>query len=343
MLCRVIAFVFLMGSMSATLVAQDTESTADGETAARRGQTAERNRLWAEAQQLASEGKRAKAIQVGEAVLAIERRLHVDAHKELAVTLEWLAHRSLDKSDAAKASNFAAELWRVQEALLGKDHWQTVNARLLLDYANKLGLATPAVLRDMVAIEAESESLSAGKKYTESAAKLRELLLLEQQVLGNDHPFCGETWYYIANKLAAAEQYRHAETAAKRAFENRMRHLGDRHPDTAQSAWLVALSRIRQGNHAQALDPLVLARDIWRSTGHLEDQAWMDSWRGDSLVALDQTREASIAYRSAVDVFRQLGNSDGEARHLKKLADLDGSIDLVSERNGIWEREDTAK
>ena len=109
MLCRVIAFVFLMGSMSATLVAQDTESTADGETAARRGQTAERNRLWAEAQQLASEGKRAKAIQVGEAVLAIERRLHVDAHKELAVTLEWLAHRSLDKSDAAKASNFAAD------------------------------------------------------------------------------------------------------------------------------------------------------------------------------------------------------------------------------------------
>ena len=201
MLCRVIAFVFLMGSMSATLVAQDTESTADGETAARRGQTAERNRLWAEAQQLASEGKRAKAIQVGEAVLAIERRLHGDAHKELAVTLEWLAHRSLDKSDAAKASNFAAELWRVQEALLGKDHWQTVNARLLLDYANKLGLATPAVLRDMVAIEAESESLSAGKKYTESAAKLRELLLLEQQVLGNDHPFCGETWYYIANKF----------------------------------------------------------------------------------------------------------------------------------------------
>ncbi len=118
---------------------------------------------------------------------------------------------------------------------------------------------------------------------------------------------------------------------------------GDKHPDTASVAFLLAKSLISQKKHEEALRPLEEAASIWKATEQLVDAAWMHSWRGDSLAALNRKPEAATAYTAGLAEFRELAHADGEATILKRLADLDGSADLKVERDRLWKEALTAR
>ncbi|WP_013630017.1 CHAT domain-containing protein [Rubinisphaera brasiliensis] len=327
--------------------------TVNAQQEATRGQTAtdelrearlaERDKLWAQAQQLASDGKVEAVIAAGEKVLSLERTLFGDTHEELTGTLEWLSNQNLAQQKMQSAEKHAAELLRVQEQLHGKAGWQTASARWYLDYIQKLSKVEPETLAKMLAIEAEYNRLLADGKHAEAAEKILELVPLEEEALGKEHPFIANTLSLRADRLLAAEEFPAAEVAAERALAIRRKHLGDRHPDTANAAWLLALSRIRQEKHAEALEPLELARDGWRSGGRKVYAAWTDSFRGVSLAALGRKVEAKTAYHQALDSFRELGHPEGEAIHLKRLADLDGSVNLKEERDRLWDEATSAK
>ena len=290
--------------------------------------SAERDAVATRAHELYTEGKLAEAISAGEKLLELERQMFGDAHAELAGTLEWLSQRYLGRQDLKRAQSHAAELLRVRRALHGEDEWQTVSARWYLDYVQKLSLAQPDTLEKMLAIEAEFNQLNATEKYAEAAAKIQELVLLEEKTLGAEHPFFANTFANQAECLLNAEQFAAAEILAERALTIRKKQLGVKHPDTADAAWFLALSRIRQEKHAQALEPLELSRDVSRAAGQEADAAWMDSWRGESLVALDRSNDARSAYQSALAAFRKLADSEGITHCLVQFGEAENTLGL---------------
>jgi tetratricopeptide (TPR) repeat protein len=190
----------------------------------------------------------------------------------------------------------------------------------------------------MLAIESEVNRLLAEGKPADAAKEIDKLIPLEESTLGSDHPFFANTFAIQADCLLQAEQFAAAETAAERALSIRRKQLGDQHPDTAMVAFLLARSQMRQNRHAEALEPLILARDAWKSLGQLVNAARMDSSRGDSLAVLNRNAEAKAAYHAALEAFRQQKHAQGEAQQLKRLADLDASVDLKVERNRLWKQ-----
>ncbi|MFN9292886.1 MAG: tetratricopeptide repeat protein, partial [Planctomyces sp.] len=278
-----------------------------------------------------SAGKAAEAITAGERVLALERELYGNTHAELTGTIEWLSQQYLAQQNLPQAETYAVELQRVQEALHGKAGWQSVSARWRLDYVRKLSKVEPATLTRMLGIEAEVNRLLAEGKQAEAAAEREKLIPLEEAALGSDYPFFANTFANQADCLLTAEQFAAAETAASRALSIRRKQLGDQHPDTAMAAFLLVRSLIGQDRHSEAVERLILARDAWLASGLLVDAAWMDSWRGDSLVVLKRYTAAKAAYEAALAVFREQKEAEGEAQQLTRLSNLaDVYVDIAA-------------
>jgi len=252
--------------------------------------------------------------------------------------MEWLSQQYLTQQNLSSAETYAVELLRVQEALHGENGGQTVTSRWWLDYVGKLSNQDPAALKRMLAIEAEIQRLVVQSNQAAAAAEIEKLIPLEEAALGSDHPFFANTCLIQADCLLTAKQFAAAETAASRALSIRRKQLGDQHPDTAMVAFLLARSRIGQERHTDALEPLELAHDALLASLQFVNAAWMDSWRGDSLAALQRPAEAKTAYQAALAAFREKKGAEGEAQQLKRLADLDGSVDLKVERNHLWEQ-----
>ncbi|WP_013630026.1 CHAT domain-containing protein [Rubinisphaera brasiliensis] len=303
----------MAGPVYAEEATTDARTPAEAWTPARVAKLAERDRLWAQAQQLLADGKTKEAIAAGEQVLAIERELFGDAHEELTGTLEWLSNQNLAQQKMQPAKMYSAELLRVQENLDGKDGWQSVSARWKLDYIQKVSKVDPLALAKMLAIEADYHRQVADGEHAEAAEKILELVPLEEEALGKDHPSLANTLFLRADRLLAAEEFAAAEEAAERALAIRRKALGSGHPDTALIAFYFARALIGQNKHAESLQALELARDAWRSAGSEEDAAWMDFWRGDNLVAMEHDTEAVAAYQKAADAFRAINHDEGLA------------------------------
>ena len=289
----------------------------------------ERDSLWQQAQQLATDGKLAESIKLGKQVLKIEQTVFGDVHQELAGTLLWLSQRYLALQQMPQTVDYASHYHGVTEKLHGKDHWQTVSARWYTDNVRKLQAAPTDSVTAMLAIEARYNELFAAEEYAAAAAELEKLIPYELDMLGTEHPFLANTWANQADCWLNADQYSQAERAARKAAEIRLKILGDNHPDTATATWYLAKALIFQDKHEDALEPLKQAASIWRATEQPVDAAWMDSWRGDSLAALNRKPEATEAYRAALTAFRDVAHAEGEAVQRQRLVNLDG-------RNRLW-------
>lgn len=281
-----------------------------------------RDQLWDRAQKLAGAGTTAEAIRTGEQVLKLERQLYGETHAEITGTLQWLSQQHLKQKDVKTAEERAVELLSVQTAVHGKDHWQAVSARWYLDYVQKLAKANPDTLDRMQVIEAEYIRLFAQEKYAEAAAKIQELVPLEQRVLGEDHPFLANSLQTRADSCFAAADFECMATAADRCLAIRQQVFGIKHPDTAMAAWSVALSRIRQQRHEDALGPLELARHAWNIVGDDNNAAWMAVHHGDLLFLLEKYGAAQAAYESAHGVFRTINNDEGLGHCLNALGEV---------------------
>jgi hypothetical protein len=162
-------------------------------------------------------------------------------------TMEWLSQQYLAQQNLPQAKKYAVELLHMQEALHGKNGWQTVSSRWRLDYVRKLSNQDPATLKRMLAIEAEIQRLIAESNQAAAATEIEKLIPLEEAALGSDHPFFANTCLIQADCLLTAKQFAAAETAASRALSIRRKQLGHQHPDTAMAALLLARSQMGQG------------------------------------------------------------------------------------------------
>ena len=81
--------------------------------------------------------------------------------------------------------------------------------------------------------------LSQQQKYGEADAQCREVIALEENVLGTDHPTTISSWYAFAYQLARQNKTEEAMQFARKAASAAERSLGQDHPDTRKYAQLV--------------------------------------------------------------------------------------------------------
>ena len=81
--------------------------------------------------------------------------------------------------------------------------------------------------------------LSQQEKYAEADAQCREVIALDEKVLGTEHPGTISSWYAFAYQLARQHKIREAFEFARRAATAAEQILGPDHPDTRKYAQLV--------------------------------------------------------------------------------------------------------
>ena len=81
--------------------------------------------------------------------------------------------------------------------------------------------------------------LSQEEKYVDANAECREVITLEEKVLGPEHPSTISSWYAFAYQLARQNKTDEAIQFARRAASAAEQAFGQDHPDTRKYAQLV--------------------------------------------------------------------------------------------------------
>ena len=107
--------------------------------------------------------------------------------------------------------------------------------------------------------------LSQQQKYGEADAQCREVIALEENVLGTDHPTTISSWYAFAYQLARENKTEEAMQFARKAASAAEQSLGQDHPDTRKYAQLVQ----QLDSHARTVPEYTAAE----ATKHIGEKA----------------------------------------------------------------------
>src|SRR5271166_2252543 len=177
---------------------------------------------------------------------------------ELAKRVEKLdsaINQRLDAGQIAEAVHPAREKLDLLARTLGKDHWQTGDARRILETCQRLaGLPREVQDRYVKARQADARAnqLYARGQYAEAALLFRETLTIRRDTLGEDHPDTATTYNNLALTFRARGKYAEAEAMYRRALAIMLKALGADHPDTATSYANLAATLDAQGKYAEA-------------------------------------------------------------------------------------------
>ena len=169
--------------------------------------------------------------------------------------LDSAINQRLDAGQIAEAVPPAREKLDLLARTLGKDHWQTGDARRDLETYHRLaGLPREVQDRYLKARQANTRAsqLYARGEYAEAALLFRETLRVGRDTLGEDHPDTATSYNNLAETLRAQGKYAEAEAMHRRALAIELKAPGEGHPDTATSYNNLAETLRAQGKYAEA-------------------------------------------------------------------------------------------
>ena len=190
--------------------------------------------------------------------------------------LDSAINQRLDAGQIAEAVPPAREKLDLLAPTLGKDHWQTGDARRDLETCQRLaGLPREVQDRYVKARQAKTRAsqLYARGHYAEAALLFQEDLSIRRDILGEDHPHTAVSYNNLAATLQAQGKYAEAEAMLRHALAISLKALGEGHPDTASSYGNLAWSLDRQGKHDDALR-------TWTSAAASYEQARLRARKG---------------------------------------------------------------
>ena len=169
--------------------------------------------------------------------------------------LDSAINQRLDAGQIAEAVRPAREKLDLLARTLGKDHWQTGDARRDLETCQRLA-GLPREVQNRYAksrqADARANQLYARGQYTEAALLFRETLTIRRDTLGEGHPDTATSYNNLAATLRDQGKYAEAEAMHRRALAIRLKALSADHPDTAQSYNNLAATLQVQGKYAEA-------------------------------------------------------------------------------------------
>src|SRR5271157_3510210 len=159
--------------------------------------------------------------------------------------LDSAIHQRLDAGQIAEAVLPAREKLDLLARTLGKDHWQTGDARRVLETCQRLaGLPRDVQDRYVKSRQANTRAsqLYARGQYTEAALLFQEDLSIRRDILGEGHPDTATSYNNLAATIRAQGKYAVAEAMNRRALAITRKALGEGHPHTATNYSNLALT-----------------------------------------------------------------------------------------------------
>jgi CHAT domain-containing protein/tetratricopeptide (TPR) repeat protein len=252
------------------------------------------------AEELFRAGKLAEAAKEAEAMLAIEREVLGNRHRDVAGSLEMLAHLYAERDRWAAAHKAAADLVEVQTALLGAGRWEVVGARAWRDHLERMSKLEADQLRRLGEAErmrARFNRLFRAERYEEATALARSQMVTCRQILGRQNQAYLQCLIELGRALQAQQNNIGAVPWLEEAVEVSRGLYGERSPRHA-----AALGRLS--------DALYLVGDLGRSQALLE--------RG-----LGIWRELGLTWTAAfVSALEELAKILGETGHPEKARPL---------------------
>ena len=183
------------------------------------------------------------------------RSLTPEEQKEVArLTGEVGSHALAGRFEDAVA--VAKRVVEYRQARQGANHWQVLDARLLVEQWQRLALV-PARNRTTVGralfASGEGRLLQQQLRFRQAEVKFRLSLAFLLLTLGEDHPQTSSGYYAVAQCLDLQGRHREALPLHRKALAIDLKALGEQHSLTATAYMNVAHCLQSQGKDAEAL------------------------------------------------------------------------------------------
>jgi CHAT domain-containing protein/Tfp pilus assembly protein PilF len=143
-------------------------------------QLKERDGLSKQALQLKAQGKFAEAVTIAEKALAIARKMRGEEHAEVADSLENVAALRELSGDFTAAVKERNQVLTLRTKLDGEKHWRTANARVAVEFAEKMaGLPEADRTRILDALRKEQQAIKLANQGQKSRAERLGMEVLE--------------------------------------------------------------------------------------------------------------------------------------------------------------------
>jgi tetratricopeptide (TPR) repeat protein len=156
----------------------------------------------------------------------------------------------------AESLRLAREALALREKWQGNKHWQTAQARHLVERVQLLAdLPEEKQKKVLPAMRLflEGYVLESRQQYTAAEAAFRKSLDTWKEVLGDKHPYTASSYDILAHNLNTQGKYAAALPLYEKTLDIRREVFGEKHPDTANAYDNVAAILIAQGKYAAAL------------------------------------------------------------------------------------------
>jgi tetratricopeptide (TPR) repeat protein/CHAT domain-containing protein len=324
------ALVLVLGiGLTMTIPAPTGEPKPKPLTDAQKAQLKERDRLRAEADKLDRSGKLTEAAATLEKVLAIERQVFGNVHKEVAASLNWLAGIHEDREDFKAARKALQEVLTIRTQLYGAKDWRVTDARLELQHVDrvaKMDAKSRQRLRQAMASHTKVGQLYQQGQYKEALPLARQVQTTFRELLTENHPDYATSLNNLAELYRAMGAYTKALPLCEQARDLRKKLLSENHPDYAQSLNNLAALYRDMGDYAKALPLLQQARDLYKKLLSENHPHYATSLHNLALLyqAMGDYAKALPLYEQARDLTKKLltENHPAYAQSLNNLAAL---------------------
>jgi tetratricopeptide (TPR) repeat protein len=196
------------------------------------------------AEALSGQDKSAEAEQMQREVLDAKRRVFGEEHAETLGSANNLATALSKRGQHAKAEQILREVCAAVRQTLGAEHPKSLMAAYNLaasiaeqekakqEWHDERLLAASIADQEI----AKQEWHDATVKAKQGVQMLREVLVVQQRVLGAEHPDTLRSTQYLAETLIAFHKFAEAEELFQQALANSRSMLGSEHPDTLERA-----------------------------------------------------------------------------------------------------------
>jgi CHAT domain-containing protein/tetratricopeptide (TPR) repeat protein len=273
------------------------------------------SRAQGEIDALVSQGKYREALKVVRRALAIERELYGEGDQQVYNSLHWIAATLAYLNEWDDASDAWTEVLAWREKYTGRDHWQTTDARLDLNYARRRA-AQPdelaARLAEADALSQEAVELDTAGKPREAVERFQAAVAIRRAILGDDGYKYGKDLAALGLLLKVAGDVDEAVLALNKALPLLMAACGESHPEYARALSQLAETYFIRGEYQRAVPLFEEALDIVESTEGMSSTAYAKNLNGLALAhaALGEHAVAAMVFRQVVERARETADAD---------------------------------
>jgi tetratricopeptide (TPR) repeat protein len=213
--------------------------------------------------------------------------------------------------DWASALQTAVQLAELRERVQGKDHWEVVDAQVLLRTLRQLMDGKPEdhqAYMQAVRKELQAKALEAKRQAREAQPLRGEVLETYHKILGDEHPYTARARNNLAVNQTSQGRFAEAEQGYRKALDVCPKALGEVHPQTAMTYSNLARNLAEQRRYAEAEPSYRKALDLYRRLLGEEHPTTARAYSGlaESQDAQGKYAEAEKGFRRALEVRRKL-------------------------------------